>query len=77
VTPVLDIPYLPHFTASALENDWPPGWLPATDWGKDAVAHSQAAQKGRQTMLDNGIDGSIAGISRLADIAIANYRRER
>lgn len=24
-------PYLPYFSAPALENDWPPGWLPATD----------------------------------------------
>ena len=29
--PEWEAPYLPWFSASALENDWPPGWLPQED----------------------------------------------
>ena len=67
-------PYPGYWTELVILHDWPPGWKPSVDWGKNLTEHSAAATRGRETQLANGIDGSIAGISRLSDVAIENYR---
>jgi len=53
---------------------WGPGWRPYGDWGRNEVAISDAASRGRDTQLSRGYTGSIVGISKAAAATTAMYK---
>jgi len=67
-------PYPGYWTELMIIHNFPPNWEPASEWGLSTVAVSAAATRGRETQVARGYDGSIAGISRLSDGMIAQYR---
>lgn len=62
-----DLPYLPYFTHEILVNDWPPGWLPTEDDGKNSVKASAIAAASREVRLRAGDTGTIIGLSDKSD----------
>ena len=61
-----DVAYLPWFSASALENDWPKGWMPE-DFGTNDLAIRQRATESRNVQLGKGVTGTIHGLSPKSD----------
>ena len=59
-----------YWTALMREHNWPRGFFPQSEWGKNEVKHKEAAARGRQTMLDKGETGTVHGMgSERADLA--------
>jgi len=56
---------------------WGPDWRPVGEWGRNEVAISQAASRGRDTQIKAGYTGSVMGMSKLADAAVARYKAQR